>query len=203
MLVQWCLKGVTWSHTFGDREALRVLSDDGLTSNWTRAHATTASLEAGWRAAHQALSDVALVAHVNAYGTVASTTPYLSLSAGVVERDPWTRAAIHHRAWTTALDFATGGGTDEGYVFECWVTLPGNPAPELPGFAEEVRDLNLHRHFAWWHHEGEVAAKLVVPPRQIRRVMKFTPALRQIPLPGGWNGQFVPPERISNIRELV
>lgn len=202
MLVQWCLKGVAWSFSFGDAEALRALSHDGLTSNWMRANATR-PFDQALRDAHAALSDAALAAHVNAYATVAAGTPYLSLSAGVIERDSRTRLPIHHHAWTTALDFATNGGTDEGYVFACWVQLPGNPAPELPGFGEEVRNLNLHQRFAWWHHQGEIAAKLVVPPRQIQRVMKFTRTLRQIPLAGGWNTQFVPPERISNIRGVV
>ena len=201
MLVQWCLKGVPWSPGFGDADARRALTDDGLTSNWVRANAAR-PLASALADAHAALSDSALVRHVNAYATVAATTPYVSLSAGVIERDPKMRTPIHHHAWTTALDFATRGGTGEGYVFECWVQLPGNPAPELPGFGEEVRDLNLHGRFARWHHQGEVAAKLVVPPRQIRRVMKFTRALKQIPF-GGRNPQFVPPERISNIRGWV
>jgi hypothetical protein len=141
---------------------------------------------------------------VNAYATVAAKTPYLSLSAGVVERNPATRTPIRLRAWPTALDFATQGGTADGYVFECWVQLPGNPAPELPGFGEEVRNLNLHGRFARWHHQGEITAKLVVPPRQIRRVLKFTLSLKHLSFGGGTlNPQFVPPERISNIRGLV
>jgi hypothetical protein len=200
MLVQWCLKGIALSASFGDAEAHRVLTTTGILSRWawSNGHRT---LDAAWPDAHAALSDAALAAHVNAYGSVAAGTPFISLSAGVIERDPTTRVAIPHSAWTTALDFATRGGTTEGYVFECWVQLPGNPAPELPGFGEEVRDLNLHRGFAWWHHEGEVAAKLVVPPRQIQRVTKFAPDLR--PIGGLVNHDFVPPERISNIRQLV
>jgi hypothetical protein len=203
MLVQWCLKGVPWSTGFGDAEALRVLSHEGLTSNWVRANGGR-SFMTGLVDGHAALSDAALAQHVNAYATVAATTPYVSLSAGVVERNPTTRTPIRHRAWTTALDFATGGGTGDGYVFECWVQLPGNPAPELPGFGEEVRNLNLHGRFARWHHQGEIAAKLVVPPRQIRRVLKFTISLKQLSFAAGaFNPQFVPPERVSNIRGLV
>jgi hypothetical protein len=202
MIVQWCLKGVASSKSFGDAQALLALSRDGLTANWVRANATL-SFDQALRDAHAVLSDAALTAHVNAYATVSAKTPYLSLSAGVIERDPTTRIAIIHHAWRTALDFATRGGSQEGFVFECWVQLPTKPAPELPGFGEEVRDLNLHRRFAWWHDQGEIAAKLVVPPRQIRRVMKFTPSLKRIPLPGSWNQQFVPPERISNIRRFL
>lgn len=203
MLVQWCLKGVPFKKdVFEDDEARNVLTTIGLTSQWVRANAHR-SLDVAWPDAHAALSDAALAKHVNAYGTVAKDSPYLSLSAGVVERDPVSRTPIHHPAWTTALDFATQGGESEGYVFECWVQLPGNPAPELPGFGEEVRDLNLHRAFAWWHHEGEIAAKLVVPSRQIHRVTKYSPSLMHLPLANNVNPDFVPPERISNIRSLV
>lgn len=202
MLVQWCLKGVLGSSTFGDVDALNALQRDGLTSSWVRSQAN-APLLAAMSSAHDALSNAALAAHVNAYATVAGSTPYLSLSAGVVERDAKTRTVIRHRAWTTALDFATNGGRSEGYVFECWIPLPANPAPELPGFGEEVRDLNLHGRFGRWHHQGEVAAKLVVPPRQIRRVMKFSAKLTPIVLAGNRNPHFVPPERISNIRQIV
>ena len=151
MIVQWCLKGVASSKSFGDAQALLALSRDGLTANWVRANATL-PFDQALRDAHDVLSDAALIAHVNAYATVSAKTPYLSLSAGVIERDPTTRIAIIHHAWRTALDFATRGGS---------------------------------------------------PPRQIRRVMKFTPSLKRIPLPGSWNQQFVPPERISNIRRFL
>lgn len=202
MIAQWCLKGVRASSAFGDVDAQNALQRDGLTSSWVRGQASTPLL-AALSAAHGVLSDAALAAHVNAYATVAGTTPYLSLTAGVVERDAKTRAVIRHSAWTTALDFATGGGRSEGYIFECWISLPANPAPELPGFGEEVRDLNLHGRAGRWHHQGEVAAKLIVPPRQIRRVVKFSAGLVPIVLAGSRNPHFVPPERISNIRQIV
>jgi len=202
VLVQWCLKGVAKSKTFDDAEALKVLSDDGLTSNWIRKNHGT-SLGQGLRDGHAALSDTALARHVNAYATVAADTPYLSLSAGVNERDPVSGKLLPHPAWTTALDFATGGGRHDGYVFECWVHLPGNPAPELPGFGEEVRNLNLHRRFTTWLQQGEIAAKLVVPPRQIKRVMKFSTSLVHVRLKGDVNKHFVPPERVSNIRNYI
>jgi hypothetical protein len=192
LLVHWCLKGIPKQHGFGDADANLVLTQ-GLLSKWVIHHAGN-MLGPGVVSAHQALSDAALAAHVNAYGTVAATTPYISLTAGVVERDPVTRVPLRRPAWTTALDFATQSGRSDGYVFECWVPLPPNPAPELPGFGEEVRDLNLQPRFAWWHHEGEIAAKLVVPARQIRRVYKYTAALMLANVTP--NPDFVPPDRI-------
>ena len=102
MLVQWCLKGVPEITGFGDTEARQALMTDGLTSNWVRRN-KAGIFGASLVAAYQGLSDAALAAHVNAYATVVATSPYLSLTAGVVERDPLTRAAINHPAWTTAL----------------------------------------------------------------------------------------------------
>src|SRR5688572_11677725 len=104
MLVQWCLKGIPETATFDDKAAKRALASEGLTSNWVRVNGGTL-LSAGLAAAYQQLSDAALAAHVNAYWAARAHTPYLSLTAGVVERDPSTRTAISRPAWKTALDF--------------------------------------------------------------------------------------------------
>lgn len=215
MIIQWCLKGIPETGTFGTfgaGQVIDILSTLGLMASWVRDPANSAlPVAAGWAKAHADLSDAALAAHVNAHSLVGRKSPYISMTAGVVERDPVTRQLITHSPWKTALDFATDGGHSDGYVFECWVSVPFKPGPELPGFAEEVRDLNLHRYAAWWHHEGEIAAKLVVPPRQIRRVRKYSRSTAVLPLPAavsavapaGFNPAFVPPERLSNIRDLV
>jgi hypothetical protein len=41
------------------------------------------------------------------------------------------------------------------------------PAPELPGFGEEVRDINFFVQFGLYHSEGEVAAKLGSGPIKV------------------------------------
>jgi hypothetical protein len=204
MIIQWCLKGIPARPDFGDADAYDVLTDHGLTANLVRNNEGK-PLVPTMEQAHQSLSDLALVAHVNAYGFVKGRTPYLSLTAGVVERHPVYRVPIRHSAWPTALDFATAGGRSDGYVFMCWLHVPPKPGPELPGFAEEVRDLNLHSKLAWWNHEGEITAKLFVPPRQIYRVVKFDRhhVMRALSGSNGINPDFVPPDQVSNIRALV
>jgi hypothetical protein len=84
------------------------------------------------------------------------------------------------------------------------------PAAELPGLAEEIRDLNLFANFYTYHRQGEVTAKLVVPRRQIEWVIKFDHDLQ--PAKTFWtasgrnylnNGDFVGPERVSNVIEVI
>jgi hypothetical protein len=202
------LKGIPKQSGFGDREAMRVLST-GLKSAWVRANKLR-TLDSAWPDAHSALSVAALASHVNNYHSVRHQTPYVSLTAGLMLYDGQSRTATRRSAWQTALEFATKFGTVTGYVFECWVVLPPNPAPELPGFGEDVRDLNLHASFAYWHPQGEVAAKLGVPARQIRRVVKFGSDLKPQRMGGTratkaglLNRDFVPPERVSNIRRVL
>lgn len=138
---------------------------------------------------------------MNAFGSVASDTPYLSLSAGCVELDPGKTTTKVYPALKTALEFATKSGTCGGFVFRLWVMVSPKPAPELLGFAEEVRELNIFRKFCIFHYEGEVAAKLFVPARQIQLAEQYSANLDLIDsFP---NSNFVPPERISNVLEII
>jgi len=118
--------------------------------------------------AHAALLPQALGDHVNNFAASRADTPSISLTAGCVVPDG-RGGATTYGAWQTAICFATAQGLYKGYIFECWVLVVPRPVPELPGIAEKVRDLNAATPFAPWHHEGEIVAKLVVPPRQIRR----------------------------------
>jgi hypothetical protein len=83
------------------------------------------------------------------------------------------------------------------------------PAAELLGLAEEVRDLNLFANFFAYHRQGEVTAKLVVPRRQIERVMKFDRHLNAeaAAWSGGgssfYNPNFISPSRVSNVIEEI
>lgn len=198
MLIQWCLKGMAQQvPQFGDAEALAVLTGEGLTSAWLR-QLPAPPLASG---SHAALSKAALDAHVNGFSSVMASTPYISLSAGCVELDPGMATTTVHSALVTALDFATDAGTRSGYVFRLWVLVSPQPGPELPGFGEEVRELNLYRQFAIFHDEGEIAGKLMVPARQIEWVEKYDSALTVL-----WrrtNPDFVPPERISNVLDVL
>jgi hypothetical protein len=200
MLIQWCLKGIPEvAGVFTDSEALSALSDAGLTSSWVRAVGQPMKyLPAG---SHAVLSEAALDAHVNGFGGVAGSTPYLSLTAGCVELDPATLTTTTYEARLTAFDFATNGGTTDGYVFKLWVLVSPKPAPELPGFGEEVRELNIYSQCTTFHYEGEIAAKLFVPARQIQKFEKYSKDLNL--LKDEANPNFVPPERVSNVLELI
>ena len=67
--------------------------------------------------------------------------------------------------------------------------------------SDEVRDLNIFRHFWRYNREGEIAAKLLVPFTQIEYVAKLNSQLDIM-----WkrlNPRFVRPESISNLLEEI
>ncbi|MGB9368250.1 MAG: hypothetical protein WCE79_19785 [Xanthobacteraceae bacterium] len=157
-----------------------------------------------------ALSAGALDDHVNNYARVGGRTPYISLSSGCIEYAGSTKPPLRYPAIRTALRFATKRGRQSGYVFKCWVLTGLKPAAELPGFAEEVRDLNVFAGFYAFHQQGEVTAKIMVPRRQVAWVIKFGPDLR--PAAASWsvpgsdylrNADFVWPDRVSNVIEVI
>jgi hypothetical protein len=201
MLIQWCLKGITeQSPAFDDSQALLVAQDSGITSAWMRnpSGRDIMTLPAG---SHRALSSIALDSHVNGFGSAKGTTPYISLSAGCVELDPGTKTTTTFSALNTALTFATESATQAGYVFRLWVLVSPKPAAELPGFGEEVRELNIFRQYCVYHEEGEIAAKLFIPARQIEYVEKYDRDLNLM-----WhqrNPNFVSPERVSNVLDVL
>lgn len=200
MLIQWCLKGIAEHAAFGDAQARSALSGVGLTSAWLRS-LTGSDIMNFPPDSHAALSQAALNAHVNGFGSVSATTPYISLSAGCVLLDPATSTTTVQHALDTALYFATGGQRHAGYIFRMWVLVSPKPGPELPGFGEEVRELNLFPNYGYYHSEGEIAAKLFVPARHIAWVMKYDAGLQNL-----WrhdNPDFVPPERISNVLDML
>ncbi|AWZ02491.1 hypothetical protein RHODOSMS8_02979 [Rhodobiaceae bacterium] len=200
MYIQWCLKGIPESSQFSDAEAENILST-GILSSWMRNNSGD-TLADGIPSAHDALTPLALDDHVNNYSMVQNDTPYVSLSAGAVTPDPGAGGVHIRPAWRTALDFATQGGRTNGFVFRCWTIVSPKPCPGLSNISDEVRDLNLFRQFWLFHDEGEIAAKLLVPGRQIEWVIKYDENLHQT----GWrerNMDFIDPANISNLVEAV
>jgi len=209
MQINWCLKGIAENASFSDAQAAAVLSSTGILSNWILANATLANQQANINS-QNVLNASALDDHVNNYAKVAKDTPYISLSSGCIEYAGSTKPPIRYPALHTTMRFATKGGTQSGYVFKCWVVTGLKPAAELPSLAEEIRDLNLFANFYTYHRQGEVTAKLVVPRRQIEWVIKFDRDLQ--PAKTFWtasgrnhlnNGDFVGPERVSNVIEVI
>jgi hypothetical protein len=198
MHIQWCLKGVAENPGFSDTEAIAVL-DSGLPSNWLRQNAT-GQLDAGLIDGQRALGAIPLFDHVNDYASVGARTPYVSLSAGIVQPDGAFGFATYP-AWYTAADFATQGPTGEGFIYRVWTVVAPKVSASLMNVSDEVRDLNIFRHFWRYNHEGEIAAKLLVPFTQIQYVAKLNSQLDFI-----WqrhNRRFVQPETISNLLEEI
>jgi len=199
--LHWCLKGIPESSTFGDAEALRLLTR-GLTSAWLRRNGRR-FLSTGLARAQSALSKEALVDHVNDYAKVGGRTPYISLSAGNVAANPSRPGVLVRPAWLTALDFATRGGRVPGYVLRCWTVVSPQPASGILALADEVRDLNLFRAFWVFQDEGEIAAKLLVPANQIEWVQKFDPGPNRTSFGLRRNRKFIDPRTVCNLIEAV
>jgi hypothetical protein len=208
MKIHWCYKGIAGHAGFGDAEAENVLTRTGIQSNWLRANAALPSADANILA-QDALSPGALDDHVNAYSLVAGNTPYISLSAGCYEyANPYTAP---HRipAIRTALGFATQDGTTNGYIFRLWAVTAPQPAPEVLGVADEIRNIHMFPDFYQFHDEGEIAAKILVPRRHIELVIKV--AADGTLLPAAWSGggtsfvnrDFVAPATIANLIEAL
>jgi hypothetical protein len=206
MFVQWCLKGLPRREAaggdpaFDDAAAQDVLNRRGLSSNWLRRNLGLAQDDAA-RKRRDVLTARAVYDHVNNYGTAGPTTPYISLSAGCVERDKYLATNVSHPALATALDFATDWGRTEGYVFWCWVPLSLNPAPTVECVAEEVRELNTYMRYSAYQTEGEVSAKIHVPANQIQACVKYDAGLSVV---ASWtNASFDAPEALANIRTCI
>jgi len=139
-------------------------------------------------------------------------TPYISATAGTVERDVFALRNIVYDPRFTALRFATNDFTTTGYVFYAYLFTLGKEAIPLEEFAEEVRELNIYKNFLPFHPEGEITAKIVIRGPQIERWEEYDgPAaereLRNARLPQprfkSVNSSYAAPERYCNIRGLV
>ena len=96
-------------------------------------------------------------------------TPFISTTAGTVERDTVNRTNTLTPAWKTALFFATDRWKTDGWLFDCHLFLIGKRAVRVEAFSEELRELNIYTAFSPFYVEGEITAKLVIPTAQIER----------------------------------
>lgn len=152
-----------------DDDARAMLLGGGLLCNWWRNKGTISPHEL-----LDKLSEPALRDHLTDYEAVAGTTPFISMTAGTVERDTARRCNVFFPPLYTALRFATRDFSSDGYVIHAYVYTLGVKAVHLAGFAEEVRDLNTYTDFYLFHPEGEVVAKVEVPATQIEKIEKYT-----------------------------
>jgi hypothetical protein len=139
-------------------------------------------------------------------------TPFISTTAGTVERDTFAHSNMLTPAWLSALSFATDLWTCDGYLFYCYVFIIGKRAIGHQGLAEELRELNIYTGFSPFQPEGEITAKIVIPPSQIERAevwsmvkMRSDLSAGRIPTPDGevLNSMYLPPEDYNNVREVL
>ncbi len=208
MIVQWCVKGMSLPD---DATAKAIVdSQNGIICNWWRRVGTIGPSEV-----RQVLTDVNLDRHVNHYlerdpltgRPFAESTPFISMSAGTVERDAIAKTNYARRARRTALWFGTDfGRIDHAYLFTCWLLLAPRAAVGVEGVGEEIRDLNSYRRYSAYQTEGEVTAKIAVPANQIQCVERWALDAAQQIFERTWvhqNPGFTPPEQLSNVRELI
>jgi hypothetical protein len=96
-------------------------------------------------------------------------TPFISTTAGTVDRDVANRTNTITPAWKMGLYFATNRWKADGWLFYCNLFLIGKRATAMEAFSEELRELNIYTGFSPVHPEGEITAKLVIPTAQIER----------------------------------
>jgi hypothetical protein len=212
MFFQKVLKGIS-GLTRNDADAT---FDVGILCNW-------------WRRVHQIsppeiagkLTERNLDWHLNHYDDpdplekntpFSENTPFISVTAGVVERQAFLRRNIVFDPFLTALRFATQDFITTGHIFYGYVFTLGKQSIELQQFAEEVRELNIYKNFLPFHPEGEITAKIEIRSAQIEKWEEYDgpQALQDFKagsLPQSafsrTNPNYASPEQYCNIRGLV
>lgn len=210
MFVQWCIKGVRGIAAgepagYGiDDQIARDMIDGGhgILCNWWRRVVTISPAQVPSK-----LTASNLDRHIHDYDRFKADTPFISLTAGCVERDAALKLNRVHEAQDVALRFATDWGARTGYLFYCWVVVGLKPAVSVESVAEEVRELNTYVSYSDYQLEGEITAKLRIPVNQIQRCERWDvvqaghvrPAYTWVHM----NARFDPPAIVSNIRELL
>jgi hypothetical protein len=186
----------------------------GLVCNWWRRVGTISPYEVATRLA----DPIELDRHLNRYGqmhhakgvTHGQDSPYISTTAGVVQNG--RRGYARYPAFEIAHQFATQRCSTDGCVFYCWVETAGRPAPTVPSLAEEIRDSNQYPIFYWYHHQGELTAKIHIPSVCIEKAELFSASAswaallsgrRPVPMSTIFNPRYVAPEDLANVREIV
>ena len=213
MIVQRVIKGIGGIN----RPDATSLLQSGILCNWWRNVNPLPENEIPQR-----LTDRNLYWHQNRYSDpdpleggrpFFERTPFISTTAGTVERDPYLLRNVIHPAWLVSLEFATDTWTRDGYLFYCYLFILNRPTVQHRQFSEELRELNVYTGYSPHQPEGEITAKIIIPPTQIEKFAFYSLASiqssfasGQLPIPDdeAFNqGIYRPPEELSNLRDLL
>lgn len=139
-------------------------------------------------------------------------TPFISTTVGTIERDAIRQTNMLLPAWIEALRFATDQWSRDSYLFYCYVFVIGRKSIGHQLFAEEVRELNVYTAFSPFQPEGEIAAKIIIPPAQIEKA-EYWPLAKllkdlndgRVPSPANtvYNSLYLPPDDYNNVRDVL
>jgi hypothetical protein len=212
MIIQHVIKGIS---NLSSAEANALLSN-GITCRWWQRTNPLPRQEVPLR-----LTERNLDWHQNMYDQpdpleggerFCLHTPFISTTAGTVERDTALQTNLLTSAWEIALRFATDFWKTDGYLFYCYLLIIGKRAVGHEAFAEELRELSVYTAYSPYQPEGEMLAKVIIPPAQIEKAEFWT---RQAAFAASRNGTlpkatqtlpnplFLPPSEYSNVRNLL
>lgn len=212
MIIQKVIKGIGGI----DQTEVNKIFDVGICCNWWRNYNPLKQIEVPKR-----LTERNLIWHQNnydqpdpmeSYDPFYLRTPFISTTAGTVERDTFYQTNVIQSAWSEALRFATDGWQRDGYLFYCYVFILSKKTVRQEFFAEELRELNIYTGYSPFQPEGEITAKIIIPPSQIEKAEFWTVSeimdatnSNRLPRPNSvqFNNLYLPPERLSNIRDVL
>ena len=208
-MFQKVLKGI---EAHADIDPALIL-EQGLLCSWWRRVSKLPRNEVSGRLNHSEL-----LKHLNQYNvpvpgqsyTYGQNSPFISTTAGTVQTSD--RHYTNFPAEMTALRFATKNFSVAGFVFRAWLPVLGRPAVPLEAFGEEVRDPHQYPIAYGYHQQGEVVAKILIPPSQIEGYGEFEGPAVATALSAGrpvtpkrqrLNPGYVRPEDYVNVREAL
>jgi hypothetical protein len=216
MIFQHVLKGIPRLHP---AHVSHMLTDGGIVCNWWR------NSPNGILPCHEVrgrLTERNIEWHLSNYDVpdplmggapFRENTPFISTTAGSVQRNEGLMINEVHSAFLTALQFATEGFTADGVIFYAYEFVLGKKSVEMEEFGEETRELNIWTSFQLYHPEGEVVAKIRIPPQRLERAEFYNGprAIRELeagrhPEPDDVllnPGVYCPPEKYANIRNAI
>jgi hypothetical protein len=212
MIIQEVLKGISGI----DEDDVQRIFASGITCNWWRKVGSLPSVEIPLR-----LTERNLHWHQNRYDDpdpfegneeFSKHTPFISTTAGSVERDAFNQINNLYPAWWEALRFATSFWTTDGWIFYCSAWILGRKAIGHRAFSEELRELHVYSNFSLFQLEGEITAKIGIPTAQIEKAEEWRLGDIQAAIAGGYipmpartimNGHFIDPSTYSNVRSAL